>query len=61
MIQPKMYKRHRFPAEIIQYAVRLYHRFNLSHLNVEDLMAERGVTVSNSLWRNKSDLNLRDD
>jgi putative transposase len=41
-----MYKRHRFPPEIIQYAVWLYHRFNLSHRDVEDLMAERGVTVS---------------
>ena len=41
-----MVKRHRFPAEIIQYAVWLYHRFNLSHRDVEDLMAERGVTVS---------------
>ena len=26
-----MYKRHRYPPEIIQYAVWLYHRFNLSH------------------------------
>ena len=25
-----IYKRHRFPPEIIQYAVWLYHRFNLS-------------------------------
>ncbi|MBT3832647.1 MAG: IS6 family transposase, partial [Gammaproteobacteria bacterium] len=25
------YKRYRFPAEIIQYAVWLYFRFNLSH------------------------------
>jgi putative transposase len=46
MTQSKMYKRHRFPAEIIQYAVWLYHRFNLSHRDVEDLLAERGVTVS---------------
>ena len=51
-----MYKRHRFPPEIIQYAVWLYHRFNLSHRAVEDLLAERGVTVSyeaNRLWCNK--------
>jgi len=26
-----IYKRHRFPPEIIQHAVWLYHRFNLSH------------------------------
>ncbi len=41
-----MYKRHRFPPEIFQYAVWLYHRFSLSHRNVEDLLAERGITVS---------------
>ena len=40
------YKRHRFPPEIISYAVWLYHRFNLSHRDVEDLLAERGITVS---------------
>ena len=41
-----LYKRHRFPSEIIQYAVWLYHRFNLSHRDIEDLLAERGITVS---------------
>jgi putative transposase len=46
MTQRKLYKRHRFPPEIIQYVVWLYHRFNLSHRDVEDLLAERGVTVS---------------
>jgi len=40
------YKRHRFPPEIISYAVWLYHRFNLSYRDVEDLLAERGITVS---------------
>ena len=40
------YRRHRFPPEIISYAVWLYHRFNLSHRDVEDLLAERGITVS---------------
>lgn len=42
----KPYKRHRFPPEIIQYAVWVYYRFNLSHRDVEDLLAERGVVVS---------------
>ena len=42
MTQPKLYKRHRFLPEIIQYAVWIYHRFNLSHRDVEDLLAERG-------------------
>ena len=40
------YKRHRFPPAIISYAVWLYHRFNLSHRDIEDLLAERGIEVS---------------
>jgi putative transposase len=46
MTQSKMYKRHRFPPEIIQYAVWLYHRFNLSHRDTEDLMELRWIDVS---------------
>jgi putative transposase len=41
-----MYKRHRFPPEIIQHAVWLYFRFNLSTRDVEDLLTERGIAVS---------------
>ena len=37
---------HRFPAEIISYAVWVYHRFCLSFRDVEDLLAERGIIVS---------------
>ena len=51
-----IYKRYRFPSEIIQYAVWLYHRFNLSHRDIEDLLDERGITVSYEsirLWCNK--------
>ena len=47
------YKRHRFPPDIISYAVWLYYRFNLSHRDVEDLLAERGIIVSREsirLW-----------
>ena len=40
------YKRHRFPPDIISYAVWLYFRFNLSHRDIEDLLAQRGITVS---------------
>ena len=40
------YKGHRFPPEIISHAVWLYHRFTLSFRDVEDLLAERGITVS---------------
>ena len=41
-----LYKGHRFPPEIIQHAVWLYHRFNLSARDIEDLLAERGITVT---------------
>ena len=41
-----LYKRHRFPPEIIRYALWLYFRFNLSHREIEDLLAERGISVS---------------
>jgi len=47
------YKRHRFPANIISYVVWLYYRFNLSHRDIEDLLAERGIIVSREsirLW-----------
>ena len=45
------YKRHRFPPQIISYAVWLYYRFNLSHRGIEDLLAERGITVSREVIR----------
>ena len=41
-----LYKRHRFPGEIISHAVWLYYRFLLSYRNVEELLAERGIAVS---------------
>ena len=40
------YYGYRFPPEVISHAVWLYHRFCLSFRDIEDLMAERGVTVS---------------
>ena len=40
------YKRHRFPPEVIRYAVWVYFRFCLSYRDVEDLLAERGIIVS---------------
>ena len=45
------YKRHRFPPDIIFHAVWLYYRFNLSHRDIEDLLAERGITVSREAIR----------
>lgn len=43
---PARLKGHRFPRSVVGYAVWLYHRFALSLRDVEDLLAERGVTVS---------------
>lgn len=44
--RPGHYHRHRFPADIISYAVWLYHRFALSYRDVEDLLFERGIVVT---------------
>jgi len=40
------FKRHRFPADVIRYAVWLYFRFTLSFRDVEELLAQRGIEVS---------------
>ena len=40
------YKNHQFAPEIIDHAAWVYHRFGLSFREVEELLAERGVTVS---------------
>jgi putative transposase len=44
--QNPTYRGYRFPPDIISYSVWLYHRFCLSFRDVEELLAERGVTVS---------------
>lgn len=48
---PISYKRHRFPPVIIQHAVWLYARFTLSFRDIEELLAERGIDVSNETLR----------
>jgi putative transposase len=51
-----IYKRHRIPSSIIQHAVWLDYRFNLSIRDVEDMLAERNISVSYEairLWVNK--------
>ncbi|NKK61553.1 IS6 family transposase [Rhizobium leguminosarum bv. viciae] len=51
-----LYRRHRFPAEVIAHAVGLYFRFPLSLRMVEDMLAARGVIVSHQtvrLWAEK--------
>ena len=40
------FKGHRFPRDVIAYAVWAYFRFPMSLRDVEDLLAERGVIVS---------------
>ncbi len=47
MISPApSYHGYRFPPDIIAHAVWLYFRFNLSFRDIEDLLAQRGVTVT---------------
>ena len=45
------YAGHRFPAEIISYAVWLYFRFPLSLRHVDEILAARGVVVSHETVR----------
>lgn len=45
-VKPISFKRHRFPADVIRYAVWLYFRFTLSFRDVEELLAQRGIEVS---------------
>jgi putative transposase len=40
------YRGYRFPPEIISYCMWLYFRFSVSYRDIEELMAERGVTVT---------------
>jgi transposase-like protein len=50
-MKPICYARHRFPPDVIRHAVWLYLRFTLSYRDVEDLLAERGLIVSNESIR----------
>ena len=43
---PNPYRGFRFPAEIIEHAVWLYHCFSLSLREVKTILAARGVVVS---------------
>ncbi len=51
-----IYHRHRFPPDVIAYAVWLYFRFPLSLRMVKDPLAERGIIVSHQtvrMWAGK--------
>src|ERR1700758_4447748 len=50
-MKPISYARHRFPPDVIRHAVWLYLSFTLSCRDVEDLLAERGLIVSNEAVR----------
>jgi putative transposase len=50
-MKPISYARHRFPPDVIRHAVWLYLRFTLSYRDVEDLLAERGLMISNESIR----------
>lgn len=41
-----LYQRHCFSQEIISHAIWLYYRFTLSYRDVEEMLAQRGITVS---------------
>ncbi len=48
---PLRYRRHRFPPEIIQQAIWLYLRFTLSCRDVEEMLSERGLDISDETVR----------
>jgi len=50
-LRPSLYARHRFPAELISYAVWLYFRFPLSLRMVKEMLAARGIEVSHETVR----------
>ena len=49
--EPATFPGYRFPAEIISYAVWLYHVFGLSLRDVELILSERGIAVSHESIR----------
>jgi putative transposase len=51
IVRDPLYRRHRFPTEIIAHAVWLYFRFPLSLRMVEDLLAARGIIVTHQTIR----------
>jgi transposase-like protein len=50
-VRPISFKRHRFPPDVIRYAVWLYFRFTLSIRDVEELLAQRGIEASREAVR----------
>ena len=50
-MQPISYRRHQFQPEIIRHAVWLSLRFTLSSRDVAELLAERGLDISDETIR----------
>jgi putative transposase len=50
-MHPISFKRHRFPPDVIRYALWLYLRFTLSIRDVEELLAQRGIEASREAVR----------
>src|SRR5262245_41748271 len=48
---PERYKNHRFPGEIISHGVWLSYRFPLSYRDVQEILFERGITVTHEAIR----------
>ena len=46
-----MYKRHRYPREIIRYVVMLYHRYSLSLRDISEILLYRNIEVSHESIR----------
>jgi putative transposase len=50
-VSPSLYRRHRFPAEVISHCVWLYFRFSVSYRDVEEMMAMRGLLLTHETIR----------
>jgi transposase-like protein len=49
------FKRHRFPADVIRHAVWRCFRYTLSFRDVDELLAQRGISVSYETARCRPD------
>ncbi|MFT7089935.1 MAG: putative transposase, partial [Glaciecola sp.] len=52
MKNTNIYTGYRYSSQIISHAVWLYHRFILSLCDIEELLAARGISVSDETIRN---------
>lgn len=52
MSQAKLFRYRHFEAQIILLCVRWYLRYSLSYRDLEEMMAERGLSVDHTtIWR----------